>query len=262
MPFRSALWIIFLGIAVASTGCGSMKPSNGFGTIDSLNHYWLKGQPVDSTTVEGITRVGSSEDSPTESVKSTITGLLSILGNKALEQPAQLEESRHKIEQVIRARVNYEHMAQRSLETTWASLNDMERQEFSELFLELLRDTVANKVDQYYDEQIFFLSEQPKGNFAEVKTQLIGSKVDARLDFRLENQFGEWLVYDVVVDGVSVVRSYQAQFARVIRDNSYAGLVEKMKLNTLVVKIYEQSEHAIGLSPMDPSSPRLMRCCL
>ncbi len=212
MPLRFASWIGVLGIAAVMTGCGSMKPSNGFGAIDSLNQYWLKRQPADSTTVKGGTRVGSSEYSPTESVKSTITRLLSILGNEALEQPDQLEEGRHQIEQVLRARVNYKQMAQRSLETTWASLNDMERQGFSQLFLELLRDTIANKVDQYYDEHIFFLSEQRKGKFAEVKTKLIGSKVDAWLDFRLENQSGEWLVYDVVVDGMSVVRSYRTQF--------------------------------------------------
>jgi phospholipid transport system substrate-binding protein len=261
VQLRFASWIVVLGMVAVMTGCGSMKTVNGAGPTDSLNHYRLKSQRVDTAILDGITRVGISKYSPTESVKSTITELLSILGNEALEQPNQVEKRRQQIEQVIRARVDYEQMARRSLEPTWASRNDMERQEFAQLFLELLRDTIANKVDQYYDEQIFFLSEQRKGNFAEVKTKLIGSKVDAWLDFRLESQSGDWLVYDVLIDGVSVVRSYRTQFTRVIRDHAYAGLVEKMKLKTLVVKIYEKREHTIALSPKDPFSVRLLKCC-
>ena len=97
------------------------------------------------------------------------------------------------------------------------------------LFVELIRDTVANKIDQYYDEQILYLVEQREGSFAEVRTNLIGPKVDTSLDFRLENHSGDWLVYDVVIDGASIVRNYRTQFSRIIRDNSYAGLVEKMK---------------------------------
>jgi len=85
---------------------------------------------------------------------------------------------------------------------------------------------------------------------------LVGPKINTALDFRLENQSGEWLVYDVVIDGASIVRNYRTQFARIIRDSTHAGLVEKMKQRALTVKWFEKTEHAIALLPADASDSR------
>ena len=142
-------------------------------------------------------------------------------------------------------------MAQRALGSPWTRLNETERQEFVSLFVELIRDTVANKIDQYYDEQVFYLDEQHEGSCAQVRTNLIGAKIDTSLDFRLENQSGEWLVYDVVIDGASIVRNYRTQFSRIIRDSAYAGLVEKMKQKALTVKWFEKTALTMALLPMD-----------
>jgi phospholipid transport system substrate-binding protein len=206
--------------------------------------------------VDGGNRVAPLDYSPTESVKNTITDVLSILGNEALKQPGRVEERRQQIEQVIRHHVNFEQMAQRSLGIPWTRLNDTERQEFVSLFVQLIRDTVANKIDQYYDEQVFYLVEQRKGSCAEVRTNLIGPKVDTSLDFRLENHSGDWLVYDVVIDGTSTVGNYRTQFTRIIRDDAYAGLVEKMKQRAHSVKWFEKTTPAIALLTTDTSDSR------
>jgi phospholipid transport system substrate-binding protein len=224
--------------------------------VDQSGQYWLESPPAIIATGEGVTRVGPSEYSPTESVKNTITDVLSILGNETLRQPGRSEERRQQIEQVIRHRVNFWQMAQRALGSPWTRLNDTERQEFVSLFVELIRDTVANKIDQYYDEQVFYLVEQREGSFAQVRTNLIGPKVDTSLDFRLENQSGEWLVYDVVIDGASIVRNYRTQFSRIIRDRTYAGLVEKMKQRAHTVKWFEKTSPAIALLPTGTSDSR------
>jgi phospholipid transport system substrate-binding protein len=115
---------------------------------------------------------------------------------------------------------------------------------------------VANKIDQYYDEQVFYLVEQRKGSCAEVRTNLIGPKVDTSLDFRLENHSGDWLVYDVAIDGISTVGNYRTQFGRIIRDNAYAGLVEKMKQRALSMKWFEKTTPAIALLTTDTSDSR------
>ncbi len=224
--------------------------------VDQAGHHQLKSPPVIIATVDDVTRVGLSEYSPTESVKNTITDVLSILGNEALREPGRSEERRQQIEQVIRQRVNVLQMAQRSLGSPWTRLNDAERLEFVSLFVELIRDTVANKIDQYYDEQVFYLVEQREGSFAQVRTNLTGPKVDTSVDFRLENQSGEWLVYDVVIDGASIVRNYRTQFSRIIRDSAYAGLTEKMKQRAHTVKWFEKTAPAIALLPTDTSDSR------
>ena len=256
MQSHLASWVVVLGLATAVTGCAWLESSGRTRLVDTSNHQWLKRQPAVIVIVDGGDRVAPLDYSPTESVKNTITDVLSILGNEALRQPGRCEERRQQIEQVIRHRVNFEQMAQRSLGAPWTRLSDTERQEFVSLFVELIRDTVANKIDQYYDEQVFYLVEQRAGSFAEVRTNLIGPKVDTSLDFRLENHSGDWLVYDVVIDGASIVRNYRIQFGRIIRDNAYAGLVEKMKQRALTVKRFEKTAPAIALLTTDTSDSR------
>jgi phospholipid transport system substrate-binding protein len=256
MQLHLASCIVVLGMVTAITGCALLKSSGGTRMVDTSSQQWVKRQSATIVIVDGGKRVASRDYSPTESVKNTITEVLAILGNEALKQPGLVEERRQQIERVIRHRVNFEQMAQRALGAPWTRLNDMERREFASLFVQLLRDTVANKIDQYYDEQVLYLVEQREGSFAEVRTNLIGPKVDTSLDFRLENHSGDWLVYDVVIDGVSTVRNYRTQFSRIIRDNAYAGLVEKMKQKALSVKWFEKTTPAIALLTTDTSDSR------
>lgn len=185
------------------------------------------------------TPVASADQTATESVKSTINEVIHILNSEELKHPGRSVERRQKIEQVIRQRVSYEDMAKRALGWPWIELTNTERQEFVALFVELLRDAFACRIDNYADEQVLYLSEQREENFAEVKAKLSGLKVDTLIDFRLVDKVGHWIVYDVIIDGAGIVGNYHAQFASIIRDHSYAGLVNKMKEKTLVVKAFE-----------------------
>ncbi len=186
----------------------------------------------------GVT-VASAEQTATEAVRGTIDEVIHILNSEELNQPGRSVERRQKIEHVIRERVNYEDMAKWALGWSWIELGDLERQEFVALFVQLLRDTVAGRIDNYADEQVLYLSEQHEENCAEVRTKLSGRKMDTLLDFRLADRDGHWYVYDVVIDGVGLVSNYHAQFASIIREHSYAGLVTKMKEVTLVMKAFE-----------------------
>jgi len=254
-PHRTS-WIVVFVIVTVVLGCDSMEFSSN--RVVDTDHYRLKRESATVAIVNGVIHVPTTEYSPTAAVKRTITDLLAILGNEALKEPSRSEERRQQIEQVIRQRVNYERMAQHSLGAPWMRLNDTERQEFVSLFVQLLRDRFANKVDQYYDEQIFYLFERRDGNFAEVRTNLVGPKVNTALDFRLEHQSGDWLVYDVMIDYASIVKNYRTQFTQIIRDSSYAGLVEKLKRRALVVKVFEKTApaHVMARSPTPTSLSR------
>jgi phospholipid transport system substrate-binding protein len=246
MQSHLVFWIVSLCVAMAVTGCASIKSFGETMMVRSIDAHRLISPPA----------VIAAEYSPTESVKNTITHVLSIIGNEALKQPGQSQERRQQIEQVIRHRVNFGQMAERSLGAPWTRLSDKERQEFVNLFVELIRDSVANKIDQYYGEQIFYLNEQREGSFAQVRTNLIGPKVDTAFDVRLENHSGQWLVYDLVIDGTSIVRNYRTQFSQIIRDNTYAGLVEKMKQRVHTVKWFEKTSPAMTLVSTDSSESR------
>jgi phospholipid transport system substrate-binding protein len=88
---------------------------------------------------------------------------------------------------------------------------------------------------------VVFLGELRKETFAEVNTQLKGGKIDTPIDFRLIRRAHEWRVYDIVIDGASIVSNYRSQFTSIIRDVSYGGLVKKMKEKAIAVKKFEKS---------------------
>jgi phospholipid transport system substrate-binding protein len=218
-------------ISNRAAGTGFISSKTGFGMI------WVVMASMVALLIG--TPMASAEQTATESVKSTIDAVIHILNSEELNQPGRSVERRQKIEHVIRQRINYEDMAKRALGWPWIELTDAERQEFVALFVQLLRDTFAGRIDNYADEQVLYLSERHEENCAEVRTKLSGRKVDTILDFRLADKVGLWHVYDVVIDGAGLVSNYHAQFASIIRDHSYAGLVHKMKEKTLVVKAFE-----------------------
>ena len=181
--------------------------------------------------------------SATEAVKSTVAELLQVLDDPQLKEPERAEQRRHEIERIVMSRVSYEEMAKRALGAPWAEISKQERQEFVGLFVELLRDAFASRLNEHTDEQLTFLDEQREGHLAEVKTKVEGHKVDTHVDFRLMHASGDWWVYDVVIDDASIVSNYRAQFTRIIRDVTYVGLVKKMKQKAVAVKVFEKPTH-------------------
>lgn len=97
----------------------------------------------------------------------------------------------------------------------------------------------AGKIDDIADAQVHYLSEQRKENYAEVRTKLLSQKIDTLLDFRLVDKFGQWSVYDVVIDGASIVSNYQRNSPALYVIKPARVLVKKMKEKTLVVKAFE-----------------------
>jgi phospholipid transport system substrate-binding protein len=181
------------------------------------------------------------ESSATEAVKGTINDLIQVLDDDTLKQPEQAERRRHKIEEIIKHRVDYEEMARRALGTPWPTLSHLDQHEFVDLFVQLLRDTFAGRITERSDEEVVFLGELREEAFAEVKAQMKGRKTDTSVDFRLNRRADEWWVYDVVIDGASIVSNYRSQFTSIIRDVSYVGLVRKMKQKAIAVKVFEKS---------------------
>ena len=170
-----------------------------------------------------------AEETPTESIKSTIKQVYGILTNEDLRTLSRAKERRRQLEKVIGNRLAFDEMAKRSLGLQWKQLNEEERQEFVQLFSQLLWDTYASRLDQHSDEEVKFLHEKLEGPYAEVSTRLTGSKTNTAVDYRLLLRAGDWRVYDIVVDDISIVHSYREQFTTIIRKFSYAELVAKLR---------------------------------
>ena len=174
--------------------------------------------------------------SPTEVIKSTIDEVTRLLSDKHFKTPDQSKKRRQMIEDIIGHHFDYEEMAKRSLAGYWKKLNSEERQEFVKLFTSFLSWNYAGKIEGYAGEQVHYLNERIKGNFAEVRTIIESDKTELPLDYRLLKKSGGWYVYNIVIEGVSLIRNYRTQFKRIIRDSSYAELVQKLRKKSDEIK--------------------------
>src|SRR5215813_9200379 len=172
----------------------------------------------------------------TEAMKSTIEEVLTILKDKDLKQPGKAEERRRRLEQVVGDRFDYQEMSKRALGSPWNTLADKDKQEFVALFQTLLTNSYADKIEAYSGEGVKYINERTENDYAEVRTKVLNGKVDIPLDYRLLNRGGDWRVYDVVVDGVSLVNNYRGQFSKILRSSTYADLVDQLRKKSEKIK--------------------------
>ena len=162
----------------------------------------------------------------TSQLKNTIDKVIKIAKKDSME--SSKGDRRIAMQKAIDERFNYSQMVRRSLGKTYDSLSDKKKQNFIKLFKGLLENSYASKLESYRDEKINFLDEVVKGKYALVKTNIVRSNNTIRVDYKLILGNGQWKVYDFVIEGVSMIRNYKAQFTKIIRKDSYDALVEKL----------------------------------
>ena len=172
----------------------------------------------------------------TEAMRGTIDEVLRILADKALKQPSKANERRQLLEKVVGERFDYQEMSRRSLGAAWNNLSDKEKQEFVSLFQTLLVNTYADKIESYTGDGVQYVNERNEKEYAEVRTKVLTGKTDIPLDYRLLHKGSDWRVYDVVVDGVSLVNNYRGQFSKILRNGSYADLVDQLRKKSEKIK--------------------------
>ncbi|MCX5891486.1 MAG: ABC transporter substrate-binding protein, partial [Deltaproteobacteria bacterium] len=167
---------------------------------------------------------------PTEVAKEVINKALDILNNPANAGPAKKNYRHQLVKQIVDRHFDYREMAKRSLGPTWNKLNSAQRDEFIRLFAELLEASYSDKIDRYAKHvRIDYTGESLDGEYAEVRTVVVRPNDRIPLNYRLLNESGQWMVYDVVIEGVSLVSNYRTQFSRIISESSYAGLLKRLR---------------------------------
>ena len=135
-----------------------------------------------------------------------------------------------KARQLVFARFDFSEMTKRSLGSHWKSLDQAEQREFVVAFTQRLLVAYGKTVRSTGDEKVQFTREVRDGQQASVESKVISSNGDQTpIDYRLHDVDGQWMVYDVLIDNVSVVSNYRAQFDRVIAKSSVQDLLRKMK---------------------------------
>ena len=169
----------------------------------------------------------------TNKLKNTINKVISTLKDEALKN--DLPARRAILRNTINDQFNYRQMVMRSLAKNWDVRSAEEQQLFIALFKSLLENSYANKLESFSNEKINYLDEVVKGEYALVKTEVVRKATTVGVDYKLVRENGVWQVYDFVIEGVSMVRNYRAQFTKIIHKHSYEVLVQKLtdKINAL-----------------------------
>jgi len=156
------------------------------------------------TVLAGLFFAVQAFAAPTDDVKKVVDEVVRIVSDKDLKKHDQ--KRRQALKKTISTVFDYSEMAKRSLGKHWNQRTAVEKKQFAELFASLLENSYASKIESYNDERIVYLKEIMDGDHAEVKSKVLTAKRDEfTLDYRLMNQNGKWLAYDVVIEGVSLV---------------------------------------------------------
>jgi len=165
---------------------------------------------------------------PTELVKKMVDEVVRIVSDKEMKKNET--KRRQALKKTISIIFDYPEMAKRSLGKHWNVRSAVEKKQFSDLFATLLENSYASKIESYNNEKIVYVKETIDNDYAEIKSKVVTAARDEfTLDYRMMNHNGTWMVYDVVIEGVSLVSNYRSQFNKIVTANGYEHLVKKLQ---------------------------------
>jgi phospholipid transport system substrate-binding protein len=157
----------------------------------------------------GTSRAEQAKDT----LKADVDQILTILKTSKKGAPGRTQ----KLDAVLRGIFDAGELARLTLAANWKSFTPDERARFTEAFVKLLEHTYLRRIENYTNEQVQILSESSLGqNRSEVSTKIVGSSGDITVVYRLMEENGAWKVYDVVIEGVSLVMNYRSQFNQIL----------------------------------------------
>jgi phospholipid transport system substrate-binding protein len=169
---------------------------------------------------------------PTDQLRTSVDHVLAVLKDPALKPESKAAERREAIRHDADAVFDFTEMSRRALGRHWQELNESQQQEFVKLFADLLERAYVSKIEKYSGEKIDYVGESVEGDMATVKTQIVTKEgTPVPIDYRLLHKGDRWLVYDVLVEGVSLVLNYRTQFDHILQTSSYDELVRRLKAN-------------------------------
>jgi len=161
-----------------------------------------------------------------DELKGTIDEVLVIVNDENLEKDA--EGRRHRIQETVARRFDYQQMGIRSLKGVWKQISQEEQGRFTQSFKRVLGNAYLKQIESLKEGEIDFVGENIKGEYALVKTQVRSRSKTTDVDYKLVRKAGGWMVYDFVINGVSMVQNYHVQFSKVLSKTSFDELLKRM----------------------------------
>ncbi len=186
-----------------------------------------KPEPIKVAAV-GTTGFGFSDAA--SDLKLTVDQVLEIITDENLKKDGLSRKLA--LRKVIGKRFNFRRMAMHTLDNLWESRSRKEQKQFTQLFQKLLEKSYLHMIENFQGGKVHFLSERVKGDYAFIKTQIVSEGRTIAVHYKLKREGKNWRVYDFLVQGISMVRNYRFQFSKVIRQESFKGLLKRLKEQT------------------------------
>lgn len=176
----------------------------------------------------GLTATVAAALTPTETVKSRVDEALQSLSQTP--NAGATERRRAEIRRAADTLFDFPDMSRRALGRHWTDRSPAEREEFTRLFTDLIARTYIGKIDRYAGEAISYVGERVDGAEASVRSQVVTAKgSQIPVEYRLHRVNAEWTAYDVFIENVSLVGTYRSQFDRIIKAESFASLLARLR---------------------------------
>jgi phospholipid transport system substrate-binding protein len=170
---------------------------------------------------------------PTDELRRSTERIVRVLEDPRLKGPDHRADRRAAVRQIAEEMFDVTEAARRALGPHWQSRTSAERAEFVRLFADLLERAWVSKIDLYGGERVRFTGESVDGDRAIVRGRVVTTKgTEVPTEARMLKRGDRWVIYDIVVENVSLLANYRAQFDRVIRTASYDALVKRLQAQT------------------------------
>jgi phospholipid transport system substrate-binding protein len=168
---------------------------------------------------------------PTDQLRSQIDRVVKTVEDPELKKDSRARERRVAVRKIADEIFDFNETAKRSLARHWLQRSPAERKEFVDLFASLLERSYISKIELYNGERIAYLGDTVDGDQATVRTKIVTKQgTEIPIEYKMQRTGGDrWLVYDVIIEGVSLIANYRTQFNKIIQTSSYQELVKKMK---------------------------------
>lgn len=165
-----------------------------------------------------------------EQLKGAIERVVSTLDDPTMKGEGKAADRRAAVRKIANDIFDFAEIARRSLGRYWQPLTEPQRSEFVGLFGDLLERSYISKIETYGGEKIVYSGERVDGDLAVVSTKIITKNgTEVPIDYRLFRRGDSWKVYDVNIEGISLVSNYRTQFNKIIQTSGYNSLVDRMK---------------------------------
>lgn len=166
---------------------------------------------------------------PTESASVTIDAIMVVIADDSLD----IETKEEKVLALVDERFDFEDMSARVLGPEWRNASEEQKERFIELFRATLGKTYLVAIEEYSNEEVEYAGEViKKEKYAQVDTFIVGDRVKTPVNYRMQKEGDDWFVYDVIIEGVSLVRNYRTSYQNIAKKDGIDGLLDQMATKT------------------------------